>query len=97
MAVVRRPDMRPWGGGALTIPPNSVNAWIQLAMWEMWMGMLVCLSSASASAHRHVTQPHPRHSGFHELLRTPAGGTAVRAHRLPRRHVEHGFRRARAG
>ena len=37
------PDMRPWGRRPLTIPPNSANAWIQLAIWELWMGMLVCV------------------------------------------------------
>jgi hypothetical protein len=37
-------DMRPWGRGALTIPPTSRSAWIQLAIWEIWMGMLVCLT-----------------------------------------------------
>ena len=38
------PDMRPWGRQPLTIPPNSRNAWIQLAIWELWMGMLVCVA-----------------------------------------------------
>jgi hypothetical protein len=37
------PDMRPWGRRALTIPPNSAQAWIELVMWEMWMGVLVCI------------------------------------------------------
>lgn len=36
-------DMRPWGRRPLTIPPDSANAWFQLAVWELWMGMLVCL------------------------------------------------------
>lgn len=46
MASVRLPDMRPWGGrGTLIVPPNSANAWFELAIWEMWMGMLVCLVS----------------------------------------------------
>jgi len=40
---VRRPDVRPWGRRSLVIPPNSVNGWFQLAIWELWMGMLVCL------------------------------------------------------
>jgi len=35
------PDMRPWGRRPLTIPPDSANAWIQLAIWEIWMGMLI--------------------------------------------------------
>lgn len=42
MAGVTLPDMRPFGRRPLTIPPNSRHAWIQLAVWELWMGMLVC-------------------------------------------------------
>lgn len=37
-------DMRPWGRGSLTIPPHSANAWVQFAIWELWMGMLVCVT-----------------------------------------------------
>lgn len=44
MAGVTLSDMRPWGRGSLTIPPNSRSAWIQLAIWELWMGMLVCIT-----------------------------------------------------
>ena len=44
MAGVTLQDMRPWGRGSLTIPPTSRSAWIQLAIWEIWMGMLVCLT-----------------------------------------------------
>jgi hypothetical protein len=44
MARAQMSDMRPWGRGALTIPPNSAKAWIQLATWELWMGMLVCVT-----------------------------------------------------
>jgi hypothetical protein len=44
MAGVTLPDMRPWGRQALTIPPNSRNAWIHLAIWELWMGMIVCVA-----------------------------------------------------
>jgi hypothetical protein len=44
MAGLTIPDMRPWGRQPLTIPPNSRNAWITLAIWELWMGMLVCLT-----------------------------------------------------
>ena len=46
MAGVTLPDMRPWGRHPLTIPPNSRTAWIRLAMWELWMGMLVCVMAA---------------------------------------------------
>jgi hypothetical protein len=43
MAGVTLPDMRPWGRRPLIIPPNSAKDWFQLAVWEMWMGLLVCL------------------------------------------------------
>ena len=39
------PDMNPWRRLArlpLTIPPDSTRAWIRLALWEFWMGLLVC-------------------------------------------------------
>jgi hypothetical protein len=35
--------MRPWGRRPLVFPPNSANAWLHLAIWELWMGMLVSL------------------------------------------------------
>jgi hypothetical protein len=46
MAGVTLPDMRPWGRQPLTIPPNSRTAWIRLATWELWMGMIVCVTAA---------------------------------------------------
>jgi hypothetical protein len=36
--------MGPWNRGGLTIPPNSLHAWSRLAVWELWMGMLVCVT-----------------------------------------------------
>jgi hypothetical protein len=27
----------------LTFPPNSARTWIRFAVWQLWMGMLVCL------------------------------------------------------
>jgi len=35
--------LSPWKRRPLTIPPNSLQAWIRLATWEIWMGMLVCV------------------------------------------------------
>jgi hypothetical protein len=35
--------LSPWKRRPLTIPPNSFQAWIHLATWEIWMGMLVCV------------------------------------------------------
>ena len=45
MAWVGLPDMRPWGRRALTIPPDSRSAWIQLALWELWMGGMVAITT----------------------------------------------------
>jgi hypothetical protein len=39
------PDMRPWGRRALTIPPDSPGAWMQLAVWELWMGGLIAITA----------------------------------------------------
>jgi hypothetical protein len=36
------PAMGPWLRRPLTIPPDSMRAWVRLAVWEVWMGMLVC-------------------------------------------------------
>src|SRR4029078_11662453 len=36
------PEMSPWRRRALTIPPDSKGAWVRLAVWEFWMGMIVC-------------------------------------------------------
>ena len=33
--------MSPWKRQALTIPPDSLRAWVGLAAWECWMGALV--------------------------------------------------------
>src|SRR4051794_30829192 len=33
--------MSPWRRHPLTIPPNSLSAWLSLAVWECWMGALV--------------------------------------------------------
>jgi hypothetical protein len=42
LAGVTLPDMRPFGRRPLTIPPDSPEAWLRLALWEIWMGMLLC-------------------------------------------------------
>jgi hypothetical protein len=34
--------MSPWKRRALTLPPVSMQDWIRLAVWEVWMGVLVC-------------------------------------------------------
>src|SRR5262245_48442782 len=35
-------EISPWRRSSLTIPPTSLRAWLRLAVWEMWMGMLLC-------------------------------------------------------
>ena len=41
MAEWKLPEMSPWRRRPLTIPPNSFSAWLSLAVWECWMGVLV--------------------------------------------------------
>lgn len=36
------PEMSPWKWRPLTIPPDSFSAWMGLAVWEFWMGVIVC-------------------------------------------------------
>ena len=36
------PEMSPWRRRSLTIPPDSLSAWVALAVWECWMGVLLC-------------------------------------------------------
>jgi hypothetical protein len=42
MADWRLPELSPWRRRALTVPPDSWRAWLQLAVWECWMGALLC-------------------------------------------------------
>src|SRR6476646_5877493 len=35
------PEMSPWKRQPLTIPPDSLGAWMRLAVWEFWMGILL--------------------------------------------------------
>jgi hypothetical protein len=42
MARSRFRDLSPWRRHELTIPPDSLQAWVTLAVWESWMGVLVC-------------------------------------------------------
>ena len=41
MARPKWQGMSPWRGAPLTIPPDSWRAWIRLAAWEVWMGILL--------------------------------------------------------
>lgn len=33
----------PWRLRTLTVPPRSFNDWLRLAVWELWIGSLVCM------------------------------------------------------
>jgi len=35
------PEMSTWNRRGLTIPPDSWRAWLRLAVWEFWMGMII--------------------------------------------------------
>jgi len=37
-------SMSPFSRRAVTIPPDSTSAWIHLAIWECWMGMLISVA-----------------------------------------------------
>lgn len=56
MAAYRLPDMSPWRRHALTIPPDSLDAWIRLAIWEGWIGVLV-FGALSGAARLIATAP----------------------------------------
>jgi len=40
------PDMSPWRRQPLIVPPDSLRAWFRLALWEAWMGILLCAAIA---------------------------------------------------
>ena len=42
MARPPRPDWTPFRWQPLTIPPDSLHAWLRLTVWESWMGMVLC-------------------------------------------------------
>ena len=52
----RLPDTVPWRRRALTIPPASWSDWVHLAVWELWMGILIC-GFLSVGAAMVVTAP----------------------------------------
>lgn len=35
------PEMSAWNRRGLTIPPDSWRAWMRLAVWEFWMGLII--------------------------------------------------------
>ena len=40
------PEMSPWKPPSLTFPPNSARMWIRFAVWQLWMGMFICVALA---------------------------------------------------
>ena len=52
-------EITPWRRRSLTIPPDSWRAWVHLAVWEAWMGMLLFGFLAFGSgADRDVARSH---------------------------------------
>src|SRR5256885_11474431 len=56
MARYSLPEMSPWRRHALTIPPDSPDAWTRLVIWECWMGVLI-YSALKVAVHLIVTAP----------------------------------------
>ncbi len=56
MAAYSFPDMSPWKRRPLTIPPDSWRAWVRLAVWEGWLGLLL-YGALRVAAHLVVTAP----------------------------------------
>src|SRR4051812_42772206 len=50
------PEVSPWRRRPLAIPPHSVQDWITLAVWELWMGVLVC-AALGVGARLIITAP----------------------------------------
>jgi hypothetical protein len=53
---VQQSAMAPWHRRPLSIPPNSTRAWIRLAIWEFWMGAVVC-AAIGVGVQQVVTAP----------------------------------------
>lgn len=34
-------EITPWRRSPLTVPPRTLQAWMRLAVWELWMGLLL--------------------------------------------------------
>ena len=56
MAAYRLPEMSPWRRQPLTIPPDSWRAWMRLAVWEIWMGVML-LGALGVGTRLIVTAP----------------------------------------
>jgi hypothetical protein len=78
MARPRFQDLSPWRRYELTIPPDSLQAWVALAGWEFWMGVLVC-AALGFGTQLIVTAPDSIVTVF------DSDATAMPRHRLPSR------------
>jgi hypothetical protein len=56
MAMYRLPEMSPWRPQALSFPPDSGRAWMRLAAWEIWMGVML-YGALSVGTRLFVTAP----------------------------------------
>src|SRR5687767_6211953 len=43
-------DLSPFRRRSLTIPPNSLNAWLRLAVFEIWMGIVLAAALGGGMA-----------------------------------------------
>ena len=72
MARGRWHELSPWKRRPLTIPPNSLRAWIRLAVWETLDGdARVRHPRLRRRSHRHVARSHRHRLGPLALLRAP--------------------------
>jgi hypothetical protein len=42
MAYLPPHEMTPWNRRPLAIPPDSRQGWLRLAVWQLWMGAVLC-------------------------------------------------------
>jgi hypothetical protein len=66
--------MSVWNRHGVTIPPDSWRAWLRLAAWEGWMGMVIC--GAVVFGVQQITSAPQRIVTFNDFTTCPA---AVRA------------------
>jgi hypothetical protein len=69
------PEMSAWNRRGLTIPPNSWRMWVRLAVWEFWMGMLVC--GAVAFGVQQITSAPDRIVTFNSFVTCPEASGAT--------------------
>jgi hypothetical protein len=75
MATRLVPEISAWNRGGLTIPPDSRRAWVRLALWEGWMGMLIC--GAVAFGVQQIVSAPDRIVTFHDFTTCSAAARAA--------------------